>query len=421
MACTHIFACIQETEIMTPQDNSGNSEFELYYYGWVVVGMAALANLVSFGLVYSYGVFFKPLASEFGWNRSVVAGAFSTYAITHNIFANFAGRLVDRFGPRIVLAIGGFCLGLSMIIMSHVNSVWELYLYYGLIFSLGIAATYAPVMATVSRWFKAKRGLAIDLTASGLGAGSFIFSPLSALMISSFGWRASYIFLGIIAWVIFIPIVKFIRKAPNQIMEAQRESESPEGLSFSEAFRTGTFWALCFSWMFAAVTVWTIAMHIVPLATDQGMSILRGGILAGLIGGSSLVARIVGGFLSDKVGRKKIYVGTLIFQLTVTISLLFCKKVWTLFLFAILFGLSSGGWAGIIAAFPADYFGLQATGSIIGFFVLMAGIGVAIGPYLGGYIFDTTQSYEYMIVMCIIATIGALISALLIRPVKRKN
>ena len=103
-----------------------------------------------------------------------------------------------------------------------------------------------------------------------------------------------------------------------------------------------------------------------------------------------------------------------------TLWLLFCKEVWTLFLFVILFGLSSGGWACIIASFPADYFRLQATDSIIGFFVIMAGIGVAIGPYLGRYIFDTTQSYEYMIVMCIIATIGALISALLIRPVKRK-
>jgi MFS family permease len=299
-----------------------------------------------------------------------------------------------------------------MILMRYVTTIWELYLFFGLFFSMGIAGEYIPVMSTVLRWFKVKRGLAIGLTAAGLGAGSLVFSPLCAWLISSYGWRTAYTVLGILAWAIFIPIVKFIKQVPRESLELGKL----DGLSFSEAFRTRAFWALGFSWFFIAVALWAVMVHIVPLATDRGVSMMTAGILGGVIGGTSIIGRISSGFLSDKVGRKRMLITEFTFQSIAIIWLLFSTEVWMLFLFAILFGLSSGGWAGVIAALPADYFGFKATGSILGFAVILAGMGVAIGPYLGGYIFDTTQSYNYMVIMCIIATIAAIISASLLRP-----
>lgn len=374
--------------------------------------MAFLANLVGFGLVYAYGIFFKPMSNEFGWSRSVTAGPFGFYAIFHNLLALLAGKFCDRFGPKIILAIGGLCLGLSMVLMRYVTTIWELYLFYGVLFSTGIASIYIPVMSTVSRWFKAKRGLAIGLTAAGLGAGSLIFSPLCAWLISSFGWRIAYTVLGILAWSIFIPIVKFMKEVPRGSIE----SGKPEGFSFSEAFRTLAFWALGFSWLFIAFALWAVMIHIVPLATDRGMPLITAGILGGVIGASSIIGRISGGFFSDKVGRKKILITEFLFQSIAFVWLLFSTEAWMLFIFGVLFGLSSGGWTGVIAAFPADYFGYKATGSILGFAAILAGIGVASGPYFGGYIYDTTQSYIYMVIMCIIATITATIFASLLRP-----
>jgi len=146
---------------------------------------------------------------------------------------------------------------------------------------------------------------------------------------------------------------------------------------------------------------------------------MMAGILAAIIGAGSIIGRISAGFLSDRVGRKRVLITEYSFQLMTLIWLLFSKEVWMLFIFAILFGLSSGGWAGIITAFPADYFGSKATGSILGFAVIFAGVGVGIGPFVGGLIFDITHSYYYMILMCIIATIGAIISATLLRSVDR--
>jgi MFS family permease len=397
--------------------NLRHSESNFSNYGWVIVAMSFLANLVGYGLVYAYGFFFKPLASEFGWSRSVTAGPFGFYAVFHNLLAILAGVLCDRFGPKLILAIGGFCLGLSMILMRYVTTLWDLYLFYGVLFSIGVAGEYIPVMSTVSRWFKVKRGLAIGLTAAGLGAGSLIFSPLCAWLITSFGWRMACTVLGIVAWVSFIPIVKFMRQFPRESIE----SRELEGFSFSEAFRTKAFWALGFSWLFIALALWAVMIHIVSLATDRGMSMMTAGILGGVIGATSIIGRISSGFISDKMGRKKILITEFIFQLFAFIWLLFSTKAWMLFLFAILFGFSSGGWTGVVAALPADYFGYRATGTILGFCAIMAGVGVAIGPYLGGYIFDVTKSYDYMIVMCVIATIAAIISASFMTPITKSQ
>lgn len=317
-------------------------ESKISYYGWVVVGMAFLANLVAFGLVYSFGIFLKPLASEYGWSRSVTAGAFGFYGILHTLLAPFAGRLCDRFGPRLVLTIAGFCLGLPMILMGYTTTLWELYVYYGFLFSIGIAGEYIPVMSTVSQWFKAKRGFAIGLTAAGLGAGSFVFSPLSAWLITSFGWRKTYAIVGILSWVVFIPIVKFMKGVPREY----KGSEELKGLSLSEAFSTKTFWIFGLTWFLGSITIWTTMIHFVPLATDRGMSIMAAGILAGIMGATSIIGRISSGFLSDKVGRKRILITEFSLQLITFIWLFFSTEIWMMYLFAVLFGISSGGWAG---------------------------------------------------------------------------
>jgi MFS family permease len=396
-----------------------DDEYQLSYYGWIVVTVSFLAGFVGFGFPYAYNVFFKTISSEFGWSRSLVAGAFSTYGILHSILAFFAGRAVDKVGPRPLLAIAGFCLGLSTLTMSLVDTPWELYLYFGVIVSLGVACTYSPIMATVSRWFILRRGLAIGLTSAGIGFGSFAFPPLTAWLILSFGFKGAYVILGIMIWAMFIPIVIFVRPAPL-LSDGSKDSLSLKGgLGLAEALRTGTFWALCFSWMFINISYWAIIVHIVLLATDRGLSILTAGSLAGLIGVASLPGRVSAGFLSDRLGRKTVYLISFFCHMIAAIWLLLSVELWMLFFFALFFGASSGAWRGVIPALPADYFGHLATGSILGSTVVMAGIGMALGPYLGGYIFDATNSYDHMILLCIAAAAIAIISASFVRPVSK--
>jgi len=408
------------THESTGAESMGNPtvrESSIGYYGWVVVGMGFLAGFIGYGFVYSYGVFFKPLSSEFGWSRSVIAGAFSFYAVLHNLLAFFAGRAVDKIGPKPILAIAGISLGSSMIVMSRVDSVWELYVSFGILFSIGLACIYSPVMATVSRWFSARRGFAAGITATGIGAGVLVFSPLSAWLISTVGWRQSYVVLGIVAWVVFVPIVIFVREAPARMMGDASPGTSADGLSFGEAIKTTTFWAIALSLLFLDIAIFALMMHIVMLASDRGMSIMMSGGIAGLIGGASLFGRLGAGYFSDHFGRKRIYILACIFQLLMFIWLFFAVDTWMLVVFAVFFGVSYGSWAGLMGALPADYFGYKATGEILGFIVILCGVGVAIGPFLGGLIYDKTGSYDYMIVMCIAVTICGVILASFMKPV----
>ena len=162
-------------------------------------------------------------------------------------------------------------------------------------------------------------------------------------------------------------------------------------------------------------------IHIVPLITDRGVSIVEAGVIAGLIGVGSIIGRIGAGFVSDKAGGKKVLAIALTIQLAAMVWLLFSRDTWMLYIFVLLFGLGSGGWAALMAAFPANYFGLKDTGAILGFAIILAGVGAAIGPYFGGYIFDMTQSYDYLIVLCIIVCVASVISSAFILPLKSKK
>jgi len=240
-----------------------DNESSRLYYGWIVVATAFLATMMGYGITYSSGVFLKPLYSDFGWTRAMTAGAFSAYAVSHTVFAAFAGWLTDKWGPRIVAATGGICLAGSMIMMSSITTLWEFYVYYVFLLGWGVAAAYTPMVTTVSRWFTVKRGLAISLTVTGVGTGSLVLSPLAAWLITSYGWRTAYVVVGAIVFTVFIPIVTFIKKSPRENFKVGSEEtpnavKSTDDFSFLNAVKTRSFWALSLSWAFAALALWAI-------------------------------------------------------------------------------------------------------------------------------------------------------------------
>ena len=268
--------------------------------------MAFLSNMVGFGNAYAYGIFLKPLSTEFMWSRSAIAGAFSVYTLVHMILGFLAGRLLDKFGPRAVATVAGFFLGFTTFFMRYATSLWHVYLSYGLFLSLGVAFSYGPLLATVSRWFVAKRGFAVGLGTAGIGMGGFLFSPLCSWLIVSFGWRTAYLVIALLSWIIFIPVVVFLRDAPSETWKPIDTGRKYEGLSFSLAARTRTFWLLCLATVFATLSVWTIMTHMAPLASDRGIPPIAAGFLSGLIGGASIGGKVGAGFLSDKLGRKNL-------------------------------------------------------------------------------------------------------------------
>ena len=158
-------------------------------------------------------------------------------------------------------------------------------------------------------------------------------------------------------------------------------------------------------------------INIVPLATDRGFTLVEASMVAAIMSICSFAGKVAGGWLSDRLGRKNVWTAALLFQTLIVIMLYFSQQVWVLFLFAVLFGLSMGGWTGIIGAFPADYFGMRSTGAILGFALVVGSIGISTGPLVGSYFYDTMNSYDNMILICIFTSLVAVFLSLLMKPV----
>jgi len=160
-------------------------------------------------------------------------------------------------------------------------------------------------------------------------------------------------------------------------------------------------------------------INIVPLVSDKGFSLVEASMVAAVISISSFIGRVMGGFLSDKFGRKQIFTVSLVIQMLTFALLFLSQQILMLVLFAALFGLSMGGWTGVAPAFSADYFGFRATGTILGFALLIASIGISTGPLVGSYFYDTMHSYDNMILICIMTTAIAIVFACLLKPVHK--
>jgi len=384
---------------------------------------------VMWGAYYSFGIFFKPLLVEFGWTRAMTSAAFSTSFILTGVFGVFAGRITDRFGPRIVVTICGLFLGLGYVLVSQTNALWQLYLFYGVIVALGMSSGVIPLQTTIARWFVKRRGLMNGIVVSGIGVGMLVIPMVANWLISNHGWRTSYIIVGIIALVLTILPAQFLRRNPRRGRElaygdtklAAGDSYSKQGFSLREAARTREFWLLVMATLCFTLAEGTIMVHIVPHAIGLGISSASAALIIAVIGAISIAGRVLMGSTADIIGNKRAW---LICLALVTISLfwlLVARELWMLYLFAVIFGFGYGGLSVLISPMVAEHFGLTSHGFIFGVVVMFGGTGgMAIGPVIAGHIFDVTGSYQLaFIIYAVLGVIGLILTSLL-RPTRLK-
>lgn len=396
-----------------------------FFYGYIIVLAAFFIMTLSHGAHYSFGIFFKPLLTEFGWTRAMTSGAFSLASLVQGSLGIVTGRLSDRFGARTAGIACGLLLGSGFLLMSQVNAVWQLYLFYGLLVGSGMSGVWVPLTSTVPRWFVGRRGLMTGIVVSGVGVGMVIFPPLYNWLIATYDWRTSYIIIGIIILVVIIFAARFLRRDPEQIGQLPYgESEiKPESLvskarefSFREAMRTRQFAMVnaiyfCFSFF-----LFTAMVHIVPYATDIGISAANAANILAIIGGISIVGRITMGSLSDRIGVKPSLIFTLILALVALFWLQAGKELWMLYLFAITFGFAYGGMTALQSLILAELFGLSSLGIMVGIISFSALVAGMIGPILAGHLFDITGSYQLSFLVSTVVSVAAVMIALFLKP-----
>ena len=381
------------------------------FYGWVLVAAFLAIGTISNGSRRTFTVFFKSFESEFSLTRAVTSGVLSVHMVLSSLFSILGGWALDRYGPRTITLLMGLFIGLSLLLTSQANATWQLFITYGFLFSLGSSGIYIVTMATVSRWFDKKRGLALGIASSGAGLGTLLIAPFATYLISSFGWRVAYAVIGLIAWLIIIPSSRLLRKTPDEIgvlpdgvksspgetgTEEPRGEDSAQlaGFSLLEASRTNNFWLFGSISLLRSICLFLVLTHIVPHATDIGISAAEAAVILSLMSGSTIASRLLIGRVSDSIGRKKTASACALLVAGAMIWLIWSRDLWMLYLFGIVFGFFYGGLDPSISTLIGDTFGLRSIGVIMGTLNVSWGVGAAIGAAAGGLIFDVSNSYS---------------------------
>jgi len=399
------------------------------FYGWVVVATFFIAGTAIWGIRFSFGVFFKSIESEFDLTRAATSAVFSTLLVTGGACSILGGWAIDRYGPRIVLCLMGLFIGLGLLLTSQTSAAWQLFITYSLLLAIGSGATYVVIMSTVSRWFDKKRGLAVGLAGSGGGLGPLITAPFATYILIKFNWRIAFIIIGLIAWLVVIPISRLLKKSPYEIgalpdgvkvapKDIKNNYPQSTGLSLREALGVRSFWIITFIYLFYSCNLSFIITHLVPHVTDVGFSAMEAATVLSLVGGAAIAGRVLMGIASDRIGKKFVAILCALLQSAAVLWLIWAKDFWMLQAFAIVFGFAYGGMSPSMASLISDTFGLGRIGTILGALEIGFGIGSAIGPALGGYIFDVNGSYTMAFLSWAVAM---LITALITVLVRRER
>jgi MFS family permease len=397
-----------------------------FFYGYVIVAAALFMAIVMWGARFSFGVFFSPVLKEFGWTRAATSGGFSLTWVFTGLLSIVVGRLNDKYGPRLIMTIAGFLVGLGYLLMSQLSSIWQLYLFYGLI-SIGMSAVLVPTLSTVARWFVKMRAFMTGFVLAGTGIALMVIVPAANQAILNYGWRTAYIIVGIVVIVIVVIAAQFLRRDPYQLgklpygydgTSTSASGAGTSGLFFREALRTRQVWLISLVY-FCTYFIYNIFLvHTVIYATGKGISSVQAVGIMAFLGGAGIAGRMLMGIFADRIGNKQTMVLGAGLMMVTLFWLLMAKDLWMLFLFGVVFGFGHGGMATMESPIVANVFGMRSHGVILGLVFFSDTVGGATGPFLAGYIFDVTSSYHLAFFLCAILGVVNLIAILLIKPLR---
>jgi len=386
------------------------------FYGWVIVAVGIVVTCLGIGTMMSLSVFLRPIAAEMGWSIAGVSAA-STINFLAMGLASFAwGALSDRFGTRVVVLAGGALLGLGLSLASLAAELWQFQLAFGAIVGAAAGSTYAPLVATTAVWFTRHRSLAVALVSVGLGIGSMTIAPLATWMIGQSGWRSAMLVLGLIAWGTVVPAALLIRRPPAAAHAAGGEVGAPAEMSVAQALRTPQFAAIALTHFACCAAHSGPIFHMVSYAMSCGASRMTATTVFSVAGAGGLAGRIICALVADRIGAKPVLVAGLAVQALAVSLYLVARDIASLYALAVLFGLAYGGVMPLYAILVRQYFGARIMGSTFGAVAMVSTLGMALGPWAGGAVFDAFVSYSWLYVGSFVFGLGAVAIAMSFRP-----
>jgi len=389
---------------------------KVFYGVWMVVAGFVLLFMYAGAGFYSFSIFIKPFEDAFGWSRAAISFAMSIYLLLHGVCAPLVGWLTERFGPKRVMTAFAVVTGVAFILVSFTNSLLFFYLSYALLSVGTVGIGWIPISSILARWFVRRRGTAIGFTMVGISAGGFFISPLVGVLNTAFSWRLSYVVMGLMVWLIAIPMTLFVVKAGPAEMglrpdgdpldrpdeaggseEAKISVDKPEeqGWPFREALKTRPFWWVAVTFFLAPMAQMGILQHQVPLVVEAGLSPEIAATAMGVTAGIGGLGKLSFGRISESLDFK--YAATVCFglQALAVFLLLFFPSAVMVWIYVLLFGFAMGGVVVLLPIAVGQYFGLAAFGTIMGTITFMQSIGSSGGAVISGLIYDCFGNYTY--------------------------
>jgi MFS family permease len=389
-------------------------------YRWVIVAAGALMTCVAIGSMFSLAVYLEPMSAETGWSRAGISSAMTLDFLTMGIAGFGWGTASDRFGPRFVVLIGAVLLGLALVLASRANSLLEFQLVYGVLVGLAAGAFFAPMIATVMRWFETNRSLAVSLVSAGMGVAPMTISPFARWLISTYDWRTAMLTIGIVAWTLLIPAALLVRQPSDaEAGSAASNTGAVTGgaaLSATEALRSPQFVVLALTYFACCAAHSGPIFHMVSYAIGCGIPAMAAVSIYSLEGLSGLGGRLLLGVLADRFGPKRVLVAGLLVQAFAIGTYLFVNRLGEFYALSLVFGTAYGGVMPLYAVLAREYFSARIMGTVLGASTMVASMGMAFGPWAGGFIFDSFNSYHWLYIGSFAVGLGAVAVALTFPP-----
>lgn len=400
------------------------------HYGWIVLAALVVVMLLASGLRAMFGVFIKPMEATFGWDRASLSGAAALSLLLLGAAGPFVGWLADQWGPRRVIMASVVLLGIGTVLTSQVNALWQVYVTAGVLMALGSGGVGMSTAASVAaRWFEGHRGLVMGLIGGAMSAGQLVIVPLAVWLTLTVGWRQSFVWLGLLLFVLAIPLtLLFIHNDPRErglrAFGAGAPAAGPGGppappegrTTIADAMQVPAFWLLAGSFFVCGYTSNGLVLtHLVPHAAEHGFSEMHAAQALGVMGAMNILGTVASGWICDRFGRK----GPLAFYYGVRgLSLLFLLYVWnvpSLHIFAAIFGLNYISTVPPTTTLTANIFGRYSVGALSGWIFFSHQVGAALGAAVGGWIFQSTGSYSWAFISAAVMAFLAVPMALAIR------
>lgn len=392
-------------------------------YGWVVVAAGALIGCVAIGAMFSLAVFLQPMADATGWSRTGISTAMTLDFLTMGVAAFGWGALTDRFGPRIVVLSGAILLGLGLAVASRAQSLLAFQLAYGVIVGVAAGAVFAPMIATVTGWFEKRRSLAVSLVSAGMGVAPMTISPFARWLISTYDWRTAQLVIAVAAWLLLVPTALLVRRAPatDAVAVPGAIGGGDSGMTVSQALCSPQFIVLALTFFCCCATHSGPIFHTVSYAIACGLPGMAAVTIYSVEGLAGLGGRLLFGLAGDRFGAKPVVVVGLLIQAVGAGTYFFVRELDEFYAVAVVFGMAYGGVMPLYAVIAREYFPMRIMGTVFGAAAMISSLGMALGPVMGGWIFDTFASYGWLYIASFGLGLGAAAIALAFPPLPSRS